>query len=293
MTKPLKTSVILLGTGTPNPVPERSGPAVAIVVGDRSYLVDAGTGIVRQAAKAQRLGFPALDAAQLTTAFITHLHSDHTLGLADLILTPWVLERPEPLRLFGPTGLRSMADHTLSAYAADIQARRFGLEQANATGIQVLVTEITEGLIYEDDRVKVEAFRVDHPPFEAYGFRFTTPDRVIVISGDTCYNENLIHWAKGCDILVHEVISATGVQARDPKWKKYHLRVHTTSTDLGRVAAQIQPGRLVLYHQLFMPSPDAAGHLPTEAEREAQILADIHAAWPGPVHSARDLDVIE
>ena len=288
----LKTSVILLGTGTPNPVPERSGPAVAIVVGDRSYLVDAGTGIVRQAAKAQRLGYPALDASQLTTAFITHLHSDHTLGLADLILTLWVLERTHSLQLFGPAGLKSMADHTLAAYEADIQARRYGLEQANATGIQVNVTEINEGLIYEDDRVKVDAFRVDHPPFEAYGYRFTTPDRVIVISGDTCYNENLIQWAKGCDILIHEVISAIGVQARDPKWKKYHLLVHTPSTDLGRIAAQIQPGRLVLYHQLFMPSPDASGHMPTEAEREAQILADIQASWPRPVHSARDLDII-
>lgn len=293
MSESLKTSVILLGTGTPNPVPERSGPAVAIVVGDRSYLVDAGTGIVRQAAKAQQLGFPALEASQLTTAFITHLHSDHTLGMADLILTPWVLERTTPLRLFGPAGLKSMVDHTLSAYEADIQARRYGLEQANEMGNQVNVSEISEGLVYEDDRVKAEAFRVDHPPFEAYGYRFTTPDRVIVISGDTCYNENLIQWARGCDILIHEVISATGVQARDPKWKKYHLRVHTTSRDLGRIAAQVQPGRLVLYHQLFMPSPDANGHMPTEVEREAQILEDIRESWTGPVQSARDLDIIE
>ncbi len=293
MSESLKTSVILLGTGTPNPVPERSGPAVAIVVGDRSYLVDAGTGIVRQAAKARQLGFPALEASQLTTAFITHLHSDHTLGMADLILTPWVLERPVPLRLFGPAGLKSMVDHTLSAYEADIQARRYGLEQANEMGNQVIVSEIREGLVYEDDRVKVEAFRVDHPPFEAYGYRFTTPDRVIVISGDTCYNENLIQWARGCDILIHEVISATGVQARDPKWKKYHLRVHTTSKDLGRIAALVQPGRLVLYHQLFMPSPDANGHMPTEAEREAQILENIRESWTGPVQSARDLDIID
>lgn len=293
MTQSVKTTIIMLGTGTPNPVPERSGPAVAIVVGHRSYLVDAGTGIVRQAARAQRLGFPALDAPRLTTAFITHLHSDHTLGLADLILTPWVLERKDPLNLFGPSGLAAMTDHTLSAYDLDIQARRFGLEQANDTGIRVQVTEIREGLIYQDDLVKVEAFLVDHPPFEAYGYRFTTPDKTIVLSGDTCYNSNLIEWARGCDVLIHEVISAQGVRARDPKWKKYHLRVHTTSTDLGRIAEQVRPGKLVLYHQLFMPSPDASGRMVTEAEREEAILADIAAFWKGPVISARDLDLIE
>lgn len=293
MINPPETTIIMLGTGTPNPVPERSGPAVAIVVGNRAYLVDAGTGIVRQAAKAQQLGYPALDASRLTTAFITHLHSDHTLGLADLILTPWVLERQEPLKLFGPAGLAAMADHTLLAYDHDIQARRFGLEQANETGIQVLVSEIQEGIIYQDDLVKVEAFLVDHPPFEAYGYRFTTPDRTIVISGDTCYCSNLIEWARGCDVLIHEVISAQGVQARDPKWKKYHLRVHTTSTDLGRIAEQVRPGKLVLYHQLFMPSPDASGRMITEAEREKAILTDIADFWKGPVLSARDLDRID
>lgn len=288
-----KTKVIMLGTGTPNPVPERSGPSVAIVVNNNSYLVDFGTGIVRQAERANQMGFPALEAKNLKTGFLTHTHSDHSIGLADLIFTPWVLEREEPLKVYGPKGIKKMVNHLLAAYEEDIDARRFGLEQANEMGIQVQATEIEEGIIYKDDLVTVEAFLVDHPPFEAYGYKFTTPDKVIVISGDTCYNTNLIDHAKGCDILIHEVISSTGVQFRDPKWKKYHLRVHTTSKDLGKIAAQVNPGKLVFYHQLFMVAPDETGRMVTEEEREAEMIADVKANYEGPVISAKDLDIID
>ena len=121
----LQEMLVLLGTGTPNPDPERSGPAAAIVFGDASYLVDAGPGVVRQAAAAYEKGIPALRADRLTRCFITHLHSDHTLGLPDLILSPWVLERTEQLELWGPIGLRDMVDQLLKAYQADIRERIF------------------------------------------------------------------------------------------------------------------------------------------------------------------------
>lgn len=292
MDKKTETKVIMLGTGTPNPVPERSGPSVAVVVNDSSYLVDFGTGIVRQAARGHRMGFSALEAKNLKTAFLTHMHSDHSIGLADLIFTPWVLERESALRVHGPKGVKKMVEHVLAAYEEDIEARMFGLEMANTTGIKVETTEIEEGVIYKDELVTVEAFLVDHPPFEAYGYKFTTPDKVVVISGDTCYNENLIKHAKGCDILVHEVISTTGVHLRDPKWKKYHLRVHTTSKDLAKVAAQVNPGKLVFYHQLFMVAPDESGRMVTEDEREEEMINEVKAEYGGTVISARDLDVI-
>ncbi|MEL7648909.1 MAG: MBL fold metallo-hydrolase [Sedimentibacter sp.] len=292
MNKESITKVVMLGTGTPNPVPERSGPSVAIVVNDNSYLVDFGTGIVRQAERANQKGIRALEAKNLKTAFLTHAHSDHTLGLADLIFTPWVLEREDALKIFGPKGLKKMVDHVVAAYEDDINARMFGLEQANSTGIEVKTTEIEEGIVYQDELVTVEAFLVDHPPFEAFGYRFTTPDKVIVVSGDTCYNTNLIEHAKNCDILIHEVISSTGVQLRDPKWKKYHLRVHTTSKDLAKVAAEANPGKLVFYHQLFMVAPDETGRMVTEAEREEEMINDVKAEYKGTVISARDLDII-
>lgn len=288
-----ETKIIMLGTGTPNPVPERSGPSVAIVVGNNSYLIDCGPGIVRRAEMGNQLGLKALEASQLKRSFITHLHSDHTIGLPDLIFTPWVLEREEPLEVYGPKGIKAMTDHILAAYEQDIQARRYGLEQANEMGIVVKATEIEEGLIYEDELVKVEAFLVDHPPFEAYGYKFITPDKTIVISGDTCYSENLIKHAKGCDILVHEVISATGVQLRDPKWKKYHLRVHTTSKELADIAAKVNPKKLVFYHQLFMVAPDETGRMVTEEEREAEMIAEVREKYDGIVISPKDLDIIE
>lgn len=285
------TKVIMLGTGTPNPVPERSGPCVAIVVGDNSYLVDFGTGIVRQAERANRLGIHALRANNLKTAFLTHKHSDHSIGLADLIFTPWVLEREAPLQIYGPKGVKKMVEHVLMAYEDDINARMHGLEFANETGIEVKATDIEEGVIFQDELVKVEAFLVDHPPFEVYGYKFTTPDKVVVVSGDTCFSENLIKHATGCDILVHEVISSTGVMFRDPKWKNYHLRVHTTSKDLAKIASRVKPGKLVFYHQLFMAAPEN-GIKVTEAEREEEMIADVKAMYDGTVISAKDLDII-
>ena len=127
------TRVVMLGTGTPNPDPERSGPAVAIVVNDTPYLVDFGPGVVRRAAAMSPTwggSIPGLEVHKLKHAFLTHLHSDHTAGLSDLILTPWVLERDEPLQLFGPDGIEEMASHVLKAYRADIDYRVYGLEPA-------------------------------------------------------------------------------------------------------------------------------------------------------------------
>ena len=122
------TTVVMLGTGTPNADPDRSGPAVAIVVNDTPYIVDCGPGIVRRAAAALRNGVKALEPRNLKIAFITHLHSDHTTGLADLILTPWTLERKEPLEVYGPRGIKAMTHHLLAAYRKDIDMRVNGGE---------------------------------------------------------------------------------------------------------------------------------------------------------------------
>src|SRR4051812_30878356 len=126
-----RTQVVMLGTGTPNADPDRFGPAVAVVVGDASYLFDAGAGIVRRAAAAERSGITALAAPNLKRVFISHLHSDHTLGLADLILSPWVLDRDRPLEAYGPRGLRAMVDHLQAAYADDVRVRSKGGEPAH------------------------------------------------------------------------------------------------------------------------------------------------------------------
>lgn len=287
-----ESRVVMLGTGTPNPTPERMGPCAAVIVEGQAYLVDFGVGLVRQAAAMMERGIEALAAAKLTRGFLTHLHSDHTLGLPDLILTPWVLKRSEPLKLFGPAGTEAMVDHLLKAYAVDIQSRQGGLEQANQVGIQVEVTEIDEGVVYQDERVTVEAFRVNHPPFEAYGYKFTCPDKVIVFSGDTTPTDNIIQWAQGCDILVHEVFSAQGVKQRSPVWQRYHTSVHTSSVQLGELASQIKPRTLVLNHQLFFRVPDEEGQVISELDREREMIREIQQHYQGEVISAQDGDVV-
>ena len=129
----MQTKLVLLGTGTPNACPNASGPCSAVVVGDRAYLVDFGPGVVRQASKAYYKGIDALRPDLLTVAFCTHLHTDHTVGYADLIFTPWVLERSQPLQVYGPKGIKSMTEHLLSAYAVDIDFRIHGFEKELST----------------------------------------------------------------------------------------------------------------------------------------------------------------
>lgn len=277
------TQVVLLGTGTPNADPARSGPAVAVVVDDQAYLVDAGPGIVRRAAAmapANGGAFPALAPARLDTVFITHLHSDHTVGLPDLLLTPWVLEREQPLRVFGPEGTRAMMEHLQKAYQVDIHYRLFGQEPANNSGWRAVVKEVDDGLVFADEQVKVRALRVRHGSWpNAFAYRFETPDRVVVVSGDIAPDPRFAAFAQGADVLVHEVYSVEGFRRREPQWQRYHAANHTSSHELGELAAAIQPGKLVLYHVLFWGA---------DAET---VLAEVRSRWDGEVVLAEDLSV--
>ena len=188
-----QTKVVLLGTGTPRPYPDRSGPATAIVVGERAYLVDFGPGVVRRAAAAAEKGTPELESTNLKVAFLTHLHSDHTAGYPDLILTPWVMGRTE-LDVYGPEGLEEMTKHVLEAWRQDIEIRTKGLEQRHA--LVVRAHDVKPGVVYKDERVTVTAFRVPHGQWpQAFGYRFDTPRKNIVISGDTSPSEELVRIA--------------------------------------------------------------------------------------------------
>jgi ribonuclease BN (tRNA processing enzyme) len=274
-----RTQVVLLGTGTPNADPDRSGPAVAVVVNDTPYLVDFGPGVVRRAAAAQRLGIAGLAVEGLSRAFLTHLHSDHTAGYPDLILTPWVLEREVPLQVYGPVGVRAMTEHVLAAYREDIRERTQGLEPANVTGHLVQVNEVEPGIVYQDGNVEVEALAANHGAWPAFSYRFFTEDRTIVISGDTAPYEGMAEAYAGCDLLVHEVYSAAGLARLPPEWRRYHSCVHTSTRELAAVAAKARPGLLVLTHQLFW------------GVTEEELLAEIREGYDGRVVSGRDLDM--
>ncbi len=278
------TKTVLLGTGTPNPSPDHSGCSVAVIVNDQAYIVDFGPGIVRRAASlSPEYGgkIKGLSAKNLRYAFLTHLHSDHTTGYPDLILTPWVMGRSSPLEVWGPAGLASMTGNILEAYTEDIKYRIYGDEPGNSTGWQVKCTEIkSEGIIYQDENVRIEAFPVLHGTWpDAWGFRFNTPDRTIVISGDTRLSDKVLEYSKGADILIHEVYSQKGFNARNPEWQKYHAGHHTSTAELGRLAAEAKPGLVVLYHILDWGSS------------EDELLEEIKSAYNGNVVAGRDLDI--
>jgi len=274
------TKLILLGTGTPFADPTKSGPSLAIVVNNTSYIVDCGPGVVRRAAEASKLGFPSLEAAQLKTLFITHLHSDHTIGLADIILTPAVLDRNAPIRIYGPVGSKKMTDDLMSAYKEDIAIRINGLEKGDAIAYQVYTNEIKEGEIYKDSNLKVTAFKVKHGQWDhAFGFVFQTNDKKIVISGDCTYSENLIKYAKDCDILVHEVYSDAGLKKRTQRWQDYHSTFHTSTYQLADIANQVKPKLLILNHQL------------TFGTSLQSLLDEVQSRYKGVVVNGSDLDV--
>ena len=279
----LRTQIVMLGTGNPSADPERSGPSVAIVVNGQPYIVDCGPGVVRRASAAFRKGITAFEFPKLKTAFITHLHSDHTLGYPDLIFTPWVMRRKDPLEVYGPAGLKAMTDHLLAAYKEDIDIRTNGLEQGNRTGYKVNAHEIKPGVIYKDQNVTVKAFLVHHGSWrEAYGYRFETPDKVIVLSGDCAPSPSVIENCDGCDVLLHEAYTQLGYDESKPDWRKYITNFHTSTKELAELATKAKPKMLVLYHQMFFGG---------EKDTEEGMLKEIRDLYRGEVASAHDLDV--
>lgn len=273
------TQVVVLGSGMPAADPDRFGPAVAVISGGTAYLVDCGPGVVRRAAAAQRNGIPALAANLLNTAFITHLHSDHTLGYPDLILSSWVLGRGGPLNVYGPAGLKDMTDHILEAWKKDIDIRIRGRER-NSHPPVVQVHEIKPGVIYKDEHVTVTAFLVKHGSWDqAFGYRFDAPDRSIVISGDTAPAESVVTACNGCDVLLHEMYDDT-LPGNNAPSQEYFSAFHTNPQELAAIAGKARPKLLVLYHQMGKPIVDG------------RMLDELRAAgYKGAVVSAHDLDV--
>lgn len=271
--------VVLLGTGTPIADPERSGPALAIVVGGVSYLVDAGAGVVRRAAAAAaRDSLPALRAANLRIVFLTHLHSDHTLGLPDLMLTPAVLHRQHPLVIYGPPGTRAMVDNLLAAYREDIAIRNGGLEHGDTAAYRMIVHEVTPGEVYRDSLVRVTAFAVPHATWKyAFGYRFDAAGRSIVVSGDTRASDAVVDACHGCDVLVHEVYSRKGFDRLPPAARQYHSSAHTSAIELGELASRAQPKLLLLTHVLFF------------GESGSEILEEVRSRFGGRVELGEDL----
>jgi ribonuclease Z len=270
------TTIVLLGTGMPRPDPDASGPSTAVVVGSRVFLFDAGAGVMRRIAAAR------LPIDGVTALFMTHLHSDHTLGYPDLIFTTWVMGRKTPMQAYGPRGLKSMTDHIIAAWSVDEDVRTNGLEHETPNGYAVDVREIRPGVVYDSGGVRVTAFPVLHGTIDAFGYRIDTPTRSVVISGDTRPSPKLIAASRDVDVLVHEVYSAAKLQPEKrpggDDWPTYMHQFHTSDVELGKIAAEAKPKLLVLTHILRTGATDA------------ELIAGVRAGgYTGRVEVGRDL----
>ena len=169
-----------------------------------------------------------------------------------------------------------MTEHILAAYQQDIDVRLYGLERGNPQGYKVDVHEVEPGVVYEDSNVTVEAFLVNHGSWpQAFGYKFRTSDKTIVISGDTAPSERVVEMCNGCDVLIHEVYSEAGFERQS----RYHSNFHTSTRELAEIASRAKPGLLILYHQLFRGST------------EGELLAEIQNGYRGKIASAKDLEI--
>jgi len=250
---PGRTRLILLGTGGgPTPKKNRSAPAQAIVVDGVTYVVDCGDGVARQLVSA------GLKLSSINSVFLTHHHSDHNADYGNLLLLAWAADLAHRVDTYGPPPLKAMTRQALALNAVDIRTR-IADEGRPPLAPMIHPHEIQRaGPVMQDSRVRVSAALVRHPPVApAFAYRFDTPDRSIVISGDTAPSEALVDLARGADVLVHEVMYLPALEAllaTEPnaaRLKEHLLASHTTTEQVGLIATQAGVKTLVLSH--FVP----------------------------------------
>jgi ribonuclease Z len=230
--------VTFLGTGTPFPNAERFGSAILVEVADKKLLFDCGRGVVIRLTQAR------VSPKDINDLFLTHLHSDHVVGIPDLWLSGWFLGRDKPLPIWGPPGSRSMAKHLVQAFAFDIRIRQAAPDPLPAGGVEIDAKEVAQGEIYNDGLTQVSAFLVDHGTVKpAFGYRIDSAGRSVVISGDTKFCKNLVDFARGADCLIHAAWSADSKNPTPPS-----KRSIASAEDAGRVFAIVKPKVGVVYH---------------------------------------------
>jgi len=240
--------VTLLGTGSPQPRMDRFGPSILVEAGGEKLVFDCGRGAT------QRLEQLKIHASEVSALFVTHLHSDHVVGIPDLWLTGWLTGRKVPLRVWGPAGTKNMMTHLQEAFEFDIHIRRDVDEKLPGEGAVVEARDVQEGVAYEHGGLKVTAFFVDHGLVRpAMGYRVDFGGHSVVLSGDTRPSENLVHWATGTDLLIHEVIDPEAfIQERGklfrPEAAKQILEHHTTPEQAGTIFTSVKPKLAVYSH---------------------------------------------
>ncbi len=274
--------VTLLGTGVPIPSAERFGPATLIEAGDQVVLIDAGRGAT---IRLFQIGVPI---GKLDALLLTHFHSDHTVGIPDLWLTGWLSSyfgaRQKPFHVIGPIGTEEMMHHLEAAYSRDVEIRiedeKLSKEYARITTKEF----IQDGVVYEAHGLRVIAFTVDHGAAitPAYGYRIEYQGHVAVISGDTRYNENVIAYGSGADLLVHEVAIARPELLGEPHIQRI-INHHTTAREAGLVFARTKP-KLAVYTHLVMLASETI-----TAPAIDELIAETRTTYAGPLVVGEDL----
>ena len=274
--------VTLLGTGVPTPRPDRFGPSTLIEAGDQKLLIDAGRGAT---IRLFQLGVPL---GRIDALLLTHFHSDHTSGVPDLWLTGWLqgpfATRATPFHVTGPTGARALMANLEKAYAADIKIR-VADEKLPPEGVAVVVDEFDrDGVIFERNGVKVIAFEVDHGDVikPAYGYRIEYAGCAVVISGDTRFNENVIKYGTGADLLIHEV-AVTRPELMSEPYIQRIMAHHTTAREAGIVFARTKPKLAAYTHLVFL----ASQQIPPATI--ADLVAETRQTYNGPLEIGEDL----
>jgi len=273
--------VTLLGTGSPAPVMTRFGPGTLVQVNGQNLVFDAGRGVT------QRLFQSKLKLGQVDALFLTHLHSDHVVGIPDLWLTGWLQaafgQRKGPFVIYGPTGTINLMDGLQKAYDWDIQTR-IKDQKLPKQAVSVEASEIKEGLVYEKDGVRVSAFEVNHGELikPAFGYRIDYAGRSVVISGDTKFNENLIKNATGVDLLIHQVAAASPELLKIPVFKVI-MAHHTSPEEAGEVFSRAKPKLAVYYHFVLLGTPKI------KPLNEKDVVDLTRKTYQGPLLVGEDL----
>ena len=273
--------VTLLGTGTPTPTPQRFGPATLVEVGNQKLLFDAGRGVPI------RLSQLRIPMASIDMLFITHYHSDHVIGIPDLWLTAWIPAgggRTQPFRVIGPTGANSLMANLERAYAADVRIR-IADQELPAAGASIITKEFSaDGVVYEQNGVRVTAFEVNHGDEikPAYGYRIDYKGKSALISGDTRFSENLIRNGMGVDLLVHAIAGSKPELLQNIVVRRI-LDHHTLPPEAATVFNRTKPKLAVYTH--FVLQRTATVLAPTVEE----IVAETRKTYSGPLQAGEDL----
>jgi ribonuclease Z len=274
----------LLGTGSPRPLVDRFGPSTLVEAGSERLLIDCGRGAPQ---RLWQLNIPLRD---ITAVFLTHLHSDHVMGVPDLWLSGWLATpfggRSEPVRVYGPAGTREAMANVEKAFQVDVRSR-LADEKLPPGGGSIAAEDIVEGTVYDKNGVKITAFEVDHGDAirPAMGYRIEFAGRSVVISGDTRFSENLIKFAKGADVVIHEVVAARDELLRKDEASRRILDNHTTPQQAGTLFERVKP-RLAVYTHVIRLGP-AAGAVTLE-----ELVAMTRQTYSGPLEVGEDLMTI-